>query len=314
MWEPPVPDNTSIHIYLQQIYFEINQRHRPFPRIDNLSREDKIALHDLCTENNVTIKQADKGGTIVIWDSASYLREAHRQLNDRHYYIELDHNPKSGLLFEISTFVTFRQQQHHIDYPTFTFLDPSNTSRVPIVYLLPKLHKPGVPGHLIISGCKSPPSNLSKYIDYYLKLLVKHIPSYLQDTTHFLCKIKDIAGDIPCNSILVTFDVKSLCTNIPHDEGINVCISALQSFYRSDLPLSVKHVRQILHLILQRNYFQFIDTFYLQTHGAAMGSPFAPKYAYIFMDSIECHILHSAPGGKKPLVWFLFTDKLDSWC
>ena len=113
-WEPPIPDNTSIHTYLQQVYFEINQQHRPFPRIDNFSREDKIALHYLCAENNVTIKPADKGGKIVIWDSASYLREAHRQLNDRHYYIQLDHNPMSDLIFEISTFVTFLHQQHHI--------------------------------------------------------------------------------------------------------------------------------------------------------------------------------------------------------
>ena len=272
-WEPPIPDNTSIHRYLEQIYFEINQQHRPFPRIDNLSREDKIALHDLCTENNVTIKPADKGGKIVIWDSTSYLREAHRQLNDRHYYVQLDHNPVSDLIFEISTFVTFLYQQHHIDYQTST-------------------------------------SNLSKYIDYYLKPIVKQIPSYIQDTTHFLRKIKEIADDIPCNSFLVTFDVKSLYTNIPHDEGINVCISVLQAFYGSDLPLSVKHLRQILHFILQRNYFQFIDNFYLQTHGTAMGSPFASNYANIFMDSIERHILNSAPGGKKPLVWFRFIDDI----
>ena len=40
-WEPPIPDNTSIHTYLQQVYFEINQQHRPFPLTNNLSREDK---------------------------------------------------------------------------------------------------------------------------------------------------------------------------------------------------------------------------------------------------------------------------------
>ena len=309
-WAPPIPYNTSIYRYLEQIYFEINQQYRPFPRTDNLSREDKIALHDLCIENNVTIKPADKGGKIAIWDSTSYLREAHRQLNDRHYYVQLDHNPVSDLIFEISTFVTFLYQQHHIDYPTFTFLDPSNHSRIPIFYLLPKIHKPGVPGRPIISGCNSPTSNLSKYIDYYLTPIVKQIPSYIQDTTHFLRKIKESAGDIPCNSFLVTFDVKSLYTNIPHDEGINVCISALQAFYGSDLPLSVKHLRQILHFILQRNYFQFIDIFYLHTHGTAMGSPFALNYANIFMDSIERHILNSAPGGKKPLVWFRFIDDI----
>ena len=91
--------------------------------------------------------------------------------------------------------------------------------------------------------------------------------------------------------------MKSLYTYIPHDEGINVCISALQPFYGSDLPLSVKHLRQILHFILQSNYFQFLDKFCLQTHGTDMGSPFAPNFANILMDSIERYIRNSAPGG-----------------
>ena len=38
------------------------------------------------------------------------------------------------------------------DYLTFMFLDPSNHSRIPIFYLPPKIHKPGVPGRPIISG------------------------------------------------------------------------------------------------------------------------------------------------------------------
>ena len=104
--------------------------------------------------------------------------------------------------------------------------------------------------------------------------------------------------------------MKSLYTNIPHDEGINVCISALQAFYGSDLPLPVKHVRRILHFILQRNYFQVIDTFYLQTYGTAMGSPFAPNYANNVMDSVEHHLFTSAPGGKKPLMWFRVIDNI----
>ena len=39
-----------------------------------------------------------------------------------------------------------------------------------------------------------------------------------------------------------------------------------------------------------------------------MGPPLASNYANIVVDSIERHILNSAPGGKKPLMWFLFID------
>ena len=39
-----------------------------------------------------------------------------------------------------------------------------------------------------------------------------------------------------------------------------------------------------------------------------MGSSFASNCANILKDSIEHHIIKSAPGGKKPLVWFHFID------
>ena len=99
-----------IHIFNKCILTSTNNI--GLSHIVNLSREDKIALHDLCTKNNVTFKPSEKGGTNAIWDSASCLREAHRQHNDRHYYIHLYHNPMSDLIFEISTFVTLLHQHH----------------------------------------------------------------------------------------------------------------------------------------------------------------------------------------------------------
>lgn len=37
-----------------------------------------------------------------------------------------------------------------------------------------------------------------------------------------------------------------------------------------------------------------------------MGSPFAPKYANSSMDTIERHILNSAPVCNKPILWLRF--------
>ena len=173
-----------------------------------------------------------------------------------------------------------------------------------------KYHEPPLPGRPIISGCNSPTANLSTYIDFYLKPIVKQLPSNIQDTTHFLRTLWSFDGTIPQNSILVTFDVKSLYTNIPHDEGITCCSIALQTFYGQSLPLPLKYTLQLITFILKKNYFKFKDTFYLQTHGTAMGSPFAPNYASIFMDHIERQILHSAPDNKTPILWLRFIDDI----
>jgi hypothetical protein len=48
------------------------------------------------------------------------------------------------------------------------------------------------------------------------------LPSYIKDTTDFIKKLQNFSN-IDTNSYLVTLDVSSLYSNIPHDEGINAC-------------------------------------------------------------------------------------------
>ena len=53
---------------------------------------------------------------------------------------------------------------------------------------------------------------LSVYLDYYLKLIVHTLPSYIKDTDDFLGTVEDPDFKIPPDSILVTMDVQSLYT------------------------------------------------------------------------------------------------------
>ena len=54
-----------------------------------------------------------------------------------------------------------------------------------------------------------------------LQPLVKKLPSYIKDSSHFLLKIEQINQliKLPQNAILVTWDVKSVYTNILHKDG-----------------------------------------------------------------------------------------------
>ena len=84
------------------------------------------------------------------------------------------------------------------------------------------------------------------------------------------------------NFILITFDVKSLYTNIPNDHGIQACVDMLNenNIITSELKQSVI---EILSLILNKNSFAFNNEHFLQIHGTAMGSSMAPTYGNIFM-------------------------------
>ena len=85
--------------------------------------------------------------------------------------------------------------------------------------MLPKIHKEGNPGRPVVSSVNCHTSKISKFVDYHIQPLAKELPSYVKDTTDFINKVKDI-GPLPENSYLVTMDVSSLYTNIPHDEGL----------------------------------------------------------------------------------------------
>ena len=176
--------------------------------------------------------------------------------------------------------------------------------------MLPKIHKEGCPGRPIISGCQSPTVALSQYLDFYLKPIVKETPSYIKDTNHFLQTVLSLQEQIKPGNILVTMDVKSLYTNIPQDLGIQHCLEAMQHFYQGKLPLPIQDLQQMFIFILKHNYFEFDKKHYLQIHGTAMGTPFAPNFANIFMHNCESRILTTAPEQKTPLVWKRFIDDI----
>lgn len=109
------------------------------------------------------------------------------------------------------------------------------------------------------------------------------------------------------DSYLVTLDVSSLYTNIPHDDGISACKYFL-SKNNDDYTLSVDDISKLIALVLENNHFQFNDINFLQKMGTAMGSPMAPAYASLFMGKFEHDFLQSMP--IKPEIWLRFLDDI----
>ena len=93
-------------------------------------------------------------------------------------------------------------------------------------------------------------TNISKFVDYHLQLIVKNIPSYVQDSNDFLNQ-NDTAKNIPADGLLVTMDVKSLYTNIPSSEGISAVKAAYKSYPKKSV--ATKVINTFLALILTLN-------------------------------------------------------------
>ena len=122
---------------------------------------------------------------------------------------------------------------------------------------------------------------LSNFLDILLQPYAKYVKSYIKDTKDFLEKIpKEIDKD----SILVSFDVENLYSNIPHELGINA-ISFWLNKYPKELSnrISKDFILEGIKLILENNSFCFNDIYFLQTKGTAMGTKFAPVYATLVL-------------------------------
>jgi hypothetical protein len=52
-----------------------------------------LALRDIQERDDIFIKPADKGSTVVVMDKTTYLQEAERQLSDCGFYEKFDSDP-----------------------------------------------------------------------------------------------------------------------------------------------------------------------------------------------------------------------------
>ena len=88
------------------------------------------------------------------------------------------------------------------------------------------------------------------------------------------------------------FDVTSLFTNIPLDETIEII--ARQLFCNSEIfhGFSLVEFVKLLNLAVKNCHFIFNGKFYDEVDGVAMGSPFGPLLANIFLS------FHEINGSK----------------
>ena len=130
------------------------------------------------------------------------------------------------------------------------------------------------------------------------------LPSFVRDTADFLSHIKDVT--LQDDHTLLTIDVSSLYTNIPHNEGIKSCEEKLHTRTVEDPPTWL--ITRLLRFILTLNFFEFNGKVYHQVSGTAMGTKMAPNYANLFMGRLEQQLINSWP--IKPLLWLRFIDDI----
>ena len=297
----PTKGNKDIDTFFQKIWnleFKDNSQIR-----NNLSHKQKLALEELRNNENIIIKEADKGGAVIIMEREYYREKIQEMLNNETNFQLLEGNRDTKIIAKIKKLcekyenqLTKKEMDYLVDFDAKT----SN------FYGLPKIHKSEEikkavrtqkssfietpnPGDLkfrpIIAGPESPTNRLCDLTDKLLQPFLQKVRSYVKDNIHFLNQLPD---KIEPNTILTTFDVTSLYSNIPHELGKQAIL------YWTNKHPELLHPRfngefivESLELILENNTFQFNDKDYLQILGTAMGAKMAPTYATLTLAYLE---------------------------
>ena len=134
--------------------------------------------------------------------------------------------------------------------------------------------------------------------------MARSLPSYVRDSLHLIALIHDL--QLSDHSILFTFDITSLYTNVPTDEGLQAVSDAFLRHpdpSRPDLTLLT-----LLRLFLTTNEFEFDGKLWLQKHGVSMGSVYGGSYANVFLGSWESTAF--SKSQQLPTIFLRYQDDI----
>ena len=142
----------------------------------------------------------------------------------------------------------------------------------------------------IISHIGTATLETAKYLNKLLTPLANSEYNIL-NTEDLISKLRNEV--IPDGYKIISFDVKSLFTNVPLDKRIDIMIKKVyeERKIKTNIPKTV--LKELLYLCTKHLHFAFNDEIYIQKDGVAMGSPLGPLLANIFMTSLEENVIPS---------------------
>ena len=292
---PPLPPYLSIQLdtYIQKLLDDVSNpqllQHAENQLQMNLSIKERQAILQLKSNPNIVIKPADKNLGPTILDKSWYLEEANRQLSDSTVYTKVNQVPFDHIHSRLQQIIKNTPPSTGLSNNESSFLlhpfttEETHKKNIPHFYLTPKIHKQPLKGRPIVANHSWCLKNVAVYLDRKLQPIVKKLPNVLDNTLPLLRLLSQ--SKFPPHVNLVTADVSSLYTNIPHDLGLTAVKTTLLAAGTPSCQVDL--LLQLLELVLTNNYFEFHGDYYHQISGTAMGSQMAPCYANIVMHYIE---------------------------
>jgi hypothetical protein len=292
----------------------------------NTTNEQFRFISNLINDKNITIVPSDKNLGITIVNTEWYKSTLKTMLQDRITYKYIGTTCSIHISTIVQPIYTKIQNifKQHKDSNSISSLPGFNqmkkylknkitpsTSKIPCIYLLPKIHKPGtLKGRPIVPASHWITSSASVIVDYLLQPLCKNIPWLVRDSIHCISQLQSmkIPKHIRKQSILMTADIGSLYTNIDTELGLK-CVQQFLLDHHVDSYLQ-SFILDLLKIIMTENYFRFGNCIYQQIDGCSMGTSCAPCYANIVVYQLEKNMIKQLFNQKHIYIYFRYLDDI----
>ncbi len=275
---------------------------RKFKR--NLSWSEMRVMRSLRASRELVIKPADKNLGLCVISIDWYLDEGNRQLRAGNY-----NRPGFSMATVLSKLDMFLAAHgRSIDYTESKWLRHQRETgqfRLPVFYMLPKLHKDPIKGRPIVASRAWVLTPLSQWIAFHLNQVLETCDTVLPSTASIVTELRTFANPHDGDVYLVTADASDMYNNIPVDQAILAVGSLLLRRHYS--PQLAAAITAALELVLDNNYFSFDGSTYRQTAGIAMGTPCAPPLAQLFVAVLE-EDLRASLDTRWPTLYKRYID------
>lgn len=153
---------------------------------------------------------ADKGEGVVILNKDFYNKQLIEMLADDETYKRLDNDPTLQYSKELEALVEYGYHTHVLTIKEKKYL-ALNSTHIPIIYTLLKIHKDPVntPARIIVNRIGYVTARLGQYLDRFLQKSVVATKAYLSDTKNLLQLLEQVRF-IGSDVFLVTSNIISL--------------------------------------------------------------------------------------------------------
>ncbi len=281
-------------------------------------------LRQLSKNDAVKVCKMDKGVGVVILNNSDYYDKLDCIINDSSRFTMLNYNINTESIKDCTNAPWIKKAKSVsyycrnyikplVDETTYYRLLPKG-SQPGKLYGMAKNHKTGCPMRPVLSAINTPEYNLARWLEEQIKPLM--------DCRHMVTSSSAFIGELRrlnprSTDLCVSFDIKSLFTNVPLQEVIEDITHKVFPegaspllFQNSEQPKGKKITRTILKNMLNvcsESIFLYRNKVYQQHDGVAMGSPLAPLLAEWFVSKIENDILQQ-DHPFKPTFYRRYVD------